>query len=119
MEILWSILIGIMVAVGSSLTMDRHILRVIFGIIVLSNAINLALFVGGRLTKGQPALIPEGKLLPEEIYANPVPQALILTAIVIGFGLLIFMLALAWRMYKKYNSADLDLLNARTESEEA
>jgi len=82
---------GILVAIGIYLVFEKNILRRIFGIVVLSTAINLILLLSGRLDKIMPAFI--GRASPAS-FSNPVPQALILTAIVIGFGLLAFLCTL-------------------------
>lgn len=111
MEVLWSVVVGLMMTVGIYLMLERHILRFMFGMMIVSNAVNLAIFTAGRLTMGAPALIELGQQVPAPGYANPLPQALILTAIVIGFGLLIFMMVLAYRLCKDRGSADLDGLD--------
>ena len=108
MELLWCIVVGLMTACGIFLMLERHIIRFLFGMMLVSNAINLAIFVAGRLTRGTPPLIASDQLLPEIGYANPLPQALILTAIVIGFGLLLFTLILAYRAIKELGTGDMD-----------
>lgn len=108
MDFIWFAVIGLIAASGIYLILDRHIVKVIFGFMLLSNAVNLSLFFSGRVTSGAPALITDGQSLPPEIYANPLPQALVLTAIVIGFGLLIFMLSLILRLYKTHDTLDTD-----------
>jgi len=108
MEIVWSVVVGVFVAAGIYLMLEKHILRLLFGIMLLSSAVNLAIFTAGRLTPGELPLIDSQALLPPENAANPLPQALILTAIVIGFGLLIFALMLFYRAYKETDSADVD-----------
>ena len=100
-----------MTACGVFLMLERHIVRFLFGMILVSSAINLAIFVAGRLTRGNPPLIASDALLPAAGYANPVPQALILTAIVIGFGLLLFTLLLAYRAIKELGTADMDKMH--------
>lgn len=115
MEILWSTVIGVFVAAGVYLMLERHFLRVIFGLILLSNAVNLAIFTSGRLESGSAPLIADDKALPPEGFVNPLPQALVLTAIVIGFGLLVFALLLFYRAYQETGSADIESL---TRSEE-
>lgn len=110
MEYLWSIVVGMLVTVGVYLLMARHIMRVLFGLVLLSNAINLAIFTAGRLTAGNPALIATNAVLPAQGAANSIPQALILTAIVIGFGLLVFALVLSYRAYFEFGKANIDQL---------
>lgn len=117
MEILWSVIVGVLVAAGVYLLLERHMLRVMFGLILLSNAVNLAIFVSGRLTAGEPPLIGAEVSLPPENVANSLPQALILTAIVIGFGLLVFALILCYRAYSESGTADIDCMQ-QSETEE-
>ena len=87
MEQLLSVLIGVLVATSVYLMLGKNLLRFLFGLIVLSNAANLTIFVAGRLTPGAPPLVPEGFDAPPEVVANALPQALVLTAIVIAFGM--------------------------------
>lgn len=110
MELLWCIVIAALIAVGVYLMLERHLIRFLFGMMIVSNAINLAIFVSGRLTLGMPPIIKPDELLPAVGTANPLPQALILTAIVIGFGLLLFALLLAYRAIKMFHSADMDAI---------
>lgn len=117
MEILWSLVVGMFVAASIYLMLERHILRLLFGLILLSSAINIAIFTAGRLTPGLPPLIDAHSILPPEGAANPLPQALILTAIVIGFGLLVFALMLFYRAYSEARSADIDAMRRSEEDE--
>ena len=73
MEFLWCLVVGVMTACGVFLMLERHIVRFLFGMILVSSAINLAIFVAGRLTRGNPPLIASDALLPAAGYANPVP----------------------------------------------
>lgn len=107
METLLAILAGLLVAAGSYLMMSGRTLPYLFGLTMLSNAANLAIFATGRLTFGRPPLVPPGAETVTDA-ANPLPQALILTAIVIGFGLLVFTLALALVGYRRSGTDDMD-----------
>lgn len=118
MEIVWSIVTGVLVAAGIYLLLERHTLRLLFGLVLLSNAVNLAIFVAGRLTAGVPPLIADNDVLPPADAANSLPQALILTAIVIGFGLLVFTLILVYRGYSDSGTADVDEMCASAVSNE-
>ena len=69
----------------------------LLGIAILGNGINLLILVAGRLTRTSPPILPAGTPAPDGPIANPLPQALILTAIVIGFALFTFLLVLAYR----------------------
>ncbi len=115
MELLWCAVVGVMVACGVYLMMERHVLRFLFGMMLVSNAINFAIFIAGGLTRGNPPLIQLGESVPATGFANPLPQALILTAIVIGFGLLLFALVLAYRAIKDLGTADMDKMQEKNE----
>ncbi|GMG87083.1 Na+/H+ antiporter subunit C [Biformimicrobium ophioploci] len=108
METALAILVGILVATGVYLMLARNLLRYLFGLVLLSNAANLAILAAGRLTRATPPLVPPGMMEPPLPVANPLPQALILTAIVIGFGLLAFALALLTRSYQQFQTLDSD-----------
>lgn len=93
-------------AVALYLMMQKAMLRVVIGGNILSYATFLALLFAGGLNKGMPPVIVDGV----DEYTDPVPQALILTAIVIGFGMTAFQLALAYRTYQETGTDDLDEL---------
>ena len=111
MEILLAITVGALYAAGFYLILRRSLVKVIIGLALLSHAANLFLFTVGGLTRGKTPLISESGGLPTD-YADPLPQALILTAIVIGFGLQAFALVLFKRVYQTVGSDDLDELKA-------
>jgi multicomponent Na+:H+ antiporter subunit C len=108
MEAVFSLLVGLMVAVSVYLMLARNFLRFLFGLILLSNAVNLVIFVSGRLVEGVPAILHYGEDTPAETLANALPQALVLTAIVIGFGLFAFALVLALQAYRHLGTLDTD-----------
>lgn len=110
MEIVLAFTVGALVAGSVYLLLSRNLLRLLFGVILLSNAVNLAIFLVGGLTFGEPPLIAAGQKMLEGTYANPLPQALILTAIVIGFGLLAFSLVLVYRGHQEMGTLDGDAL---------
>lgn len=110
MELLWCVVIAALMSIGIYLMLERHLIRFIFGMMIVSNAINLGIFVSGRLTLGMPPIIKADQLFPALGTANPLPQALILTAIVIGFGLLLFTLLLSYRAIKTFSTADMDAI---------
>ena len=108
MEALLAITIGVLVAVSVYLMLSRNVLRFIFGLVLISNAANLTIFTSGRLTEGAPPLIPPGADAPIGLVANALPQALVLTAIVIGFGLFAFALILVFRAYTTLGTLNSD-----------
>ncbi len=108
MENLLPIAIGILFGCGCYLVMRRNIVRVLLGIMLFSQAANLLIFAGAGLTWSRPPIIPEGAVDIVGPYADPLPQALVLTAIVIGFAVLAIAIALVLRAYEKTGSDDLD-----------
>lgn len=108
MESLSALLIGGLTAAAVYMMLARNIMRFLFGLVLLSNAVNLTIFTAGRLTKGEPALVPYAADVPLSEIGNALPQALVLTAIVIGFGLLAFTLALVFEGYRRMHSVDTD-----------
>ena len=108
MEALTALIVGLLVAASVYLMLARNFLRFLFGLILLSNAANLVIFASGRMTAGAPALVPDGASVPDGVVGNALPQALVLTAIVIGFGLLAFTLALAFEAYRRLRTMDSD-----------
>ena len=107
MDILIAVLSGLLIGAGAYLMMSGKTLPYLFGLTMISNAANLIIFDSGRLTYGAPPLVPEGAKTVEGA-ANALPQALILTAIVIGFGLLVFALTLAYRSYLELRTIWMD-----------
>ena len=89
MEVLLALAAGVLYAAGIYLMLRRRLAQLIIGLGLLSNGTNLLIFTAGGLTRAQPPVVPVGAALAPP-YADPVPQALVLTAIVIGFGLLAF-----------------------------
>jgi len=95
MEAAYAVTIGVLCACGIYLLLCARVLPVIFGITLFSYAINLFLLGMGRLTMGKPPVIAANALNAQS--ADPVPQALVLTAIVIGFAMTAFTVVLALR----------------------
>lgn len=101
MEAAFAILIGMFFTVAVYLLVSRQLVRVLLGIAILGNAVNLLIFTSGRLLREVPPVIPEALQVPEGTIANPLPQALILTAIVISFSFFAFLLVLSFRAYQE------------------
>ncbi|MBB6448797.1 multicomponent Na+:H+ antiporter subunit C [Geomicrobium halophilum] len=106
MELLMSVVVGVFFMVGTYLLMTRSLIRVVIGINLLSHATHLLLLTMAGLKTGAPPLLNRG----ETEFSDPLPQALILTAIVISFGITAFTLVLAYRTYKVNKTDDLDQL---------
>ena len=110
MEPWLALLIGLMTGLAVWMMLSGHLLRFLFGIGMLSNAVNLAIFTVGRLRYGAPALIGPDAVAPAGAVANALPQALILTAIVISFGLFAFALALVYRARATFGTVEADAM---------
>jgi multicomponent Na+:H+ antiporter subunit C len=106
MEILISITVGVLFMVGTYMILTRSLLRVVIGLMLLSHGAHLLFLTMAGLQRGTPPLLSLGA----DAYADPLPQALILTAIVISFGVTSFLLVLAYRTYKEHKTDDLDQL---------
>ena len=108
MEPVFAVLVGVFFAAAVYLMLSRALIRVLLGIVLLGNAVNLLIFVAGRLTRATPPIIPAGAKMPVGTFANPLPQALILTAIVISFAMFAFLAVLAFRAYQALDADDTD-----------
>jgi multicomponent Na+:H+ antiporter subunit C len=108
MELLLALASGVLYAAGIYMMLRRRLAQLIIGLGLLSNGTNLLIFTAGGLTRSHPPVVAEGTVTLEQPYADPVPQALVLTAIVIGFGLLAFSLVLAHRVHRSVGSDDVD-----------
>lgn len=104
------LLIGGLYACAFFMILRRSMTKTLIGLILLSNAANLLIFVAAGLRQAQPALIPAGATLPAGPVADPLAQALVLTAIVIGFGVLAFAMVLIHRAHAVLGVDDFDQL---------
>ena len=112
MEIVLAIVIGGLYAMGLYLMMRRSIVKLIIGLALLANAANLLIFSSAGLTRGNtPVIAPNSEVLRQP-HADPLPQALILTAIVIGFAFLAFTAVLIKRAHQTVGVDDLDAMKA-------
>jgi multicomponent Na+:H+ antiporter subunit C len=101
-------LAGLFFTAAVYLLLSHSLIRMLLGLALLGNAVNLVIFVSGRLTLIVPPIVPGGLDAPSVASANPLPQALILTAIVIGFAMFAFLLVLSYRAYATLESDDTD-----------
>jgi len=111
MSVLLAITAGVLFAAGLYMMLRRSLVKILVGLLLLSYAVNLLFFSSGTLTPGLPPILPsDGGLGLAGSYADPVPQALILTAIVISFGLTAFAVVLLRQTYQTIGVDDLDEL---------
>ncbi|MBR9999600.1 MAG: Na+/H+ antiporter subunit C [Cyclobacteriaceae bacterium] len=108
MEIILAITIGMLYSAGIYLLLRRSVTKLILGIILLSNATNLLVFISGGLTTGNPPFIPVNEELPPSGIADPLPQALVLTALVIGLGIIAYTMVLKYKYHDETGNEDFD-----------
>ncbi|MDQ0857658.1 Na(+)/H(+) antiporter subunit C [Bacillus sp. V2I10] len=113
MEILMAIVAGLLFMAATYLMLSKSLLRIIIGTGLLSHGAHLLILTMGGLKKGAAPLLGE----EASSYVDPLPQALILTAIVISFGVTSFLLVLAYRAYQELGSDDMDQLRGNDHNE--
>lgn len=111
METLISIVIGIMFATGTYMLLSRRLLRIVFGTSLISNGTLLFLMVTGKLQRGESPVLTASATE----YTDSLPQAMILTAIVINFAVTAFCLVLCYRTYHEHKSDDVNDLTGKEE----
>ncbi|MEM5473476.1 Na+/H+ antiporter subunit C [Hoeflea sp. AS60] len=108
MEPILAILVGALFTVAIYLFLSKHVIRILMGAAILGNAVNLLIFTAGRVTREVPPIIPGNADSLTGAAANPLPQALILTAIVISFSFFAFLLVLGYRAYQELGTDSSD-----------
>lgn len=103
-----AVLAGLLIAAGVYMLLSRSLIRMLLGLTLLGNGVNLVILVAGRLGRIVPSIVGGDASAPLAEAANPLPQALILTAIVIGFAMFAFLLVLAYRAYQSLEADDTD-----------
>ncbi|HJF30607.1 MAG TPA: Na(+)/H(+) antiporter subunit C [Sporosarcina psychrophila] len=111
MEFVMAIVIGILFMAAVYLILSRSLLKIILGTGLLSHGVHLLVLTMGGLSGASPPVLAEGVT----DYADPLPQALILTAIVISFGVTAFILVLAYRTYAEHQTDDMNLMKGNDE----
>lgn len=115
MTLLLSLLVGLLFAAAVYLLLRRSLVRVLMGLALLSYGTNLLIFTAGGLTRGKSPILEAAQVTGDSGVADPLPQALILTAIVISFAVLAFALVLFRRVYAVVGSDDLDEMRSTEE----
>lgn len=103
MEILIALIIGVLTFSGAYLVLKAETYPVVLGVTILSYAVNLFLFISGRLNINQAPILSDGTT-----FTDPLPQALVLTAIVISFGMTAFVIVLALRARSELGNDHVD-----------
>lgn len=110
METILAFVIGGLFGAGIFMMLRRSIVKFIIGLALIAHAANLLVFTVAGLTRGEPPLIPPTmtELIEDANFADPLPSALILTAIVISFSVVAFTMVLVHRVYQTVGSDDID-----------
>ena len=111
MEPFIAILIGLLAAAGTYLILNRNLFRILIGLALIAQAANVLVFAAAGLGDGTTAIIPADRDTPPETMPDPLAQALVLTAIVISFGVLAFCLTLLKRSYRRTGESDISMLS--------
>lgn len=98
LDLTMAVVVGGLFATGFHLMLQRSLMRIVFGFIVLGHGTNMLLLVAGG-SPGRPPVVTDETADPER-FADPLPQAMALTTIVITFGLTAFLMALAYRSWR-------------------
>ncbi len=119
MRLLMVLIVSGLYTAAFYMIMRRSMTKLIIGLSLLGHASNLLIFTAGGLIAARPPIIRAGGLPAEggDGYADPLPQALILTAIVIGFGLQAFTIVLIKRVYETVGTDDLDTMSSTDQPE--
>lgn len=112
MNAVLAFVIGALYAAGLYLMLQRSLVKLVIGLAIIGHAANLLIFTVGGLTRGQAPIIPTGEATPPPPFADPLPQALILTAIVIGFGVQAFTVVLLKRIHQSIGADEIDQLRS-------
>lgn len=112
MHLVLAIVVGGLYAAGLYMMMRRSIVKLLIGLALLSHAANLLIFTAGGLSRGRPPVIEENAGADAAAMADPLPQALILTAIVISFGVLAFAVVLVSCVFQAVGTDDADEMTA-------
>lgn len=106
MFVIMALLVGVLYAAAFYLLLARSMIKLIFGLLLLGHAANLLIFAAGGLVRSSPPIVPRDADSPPAGCADPIPQALILTAIVISFAVLAFAAMLVKRAYVESGTDD-------------
>jgi len=107
MILIGSILVGVLYAAALYLLMARSSVKLVFGLMLLGHAANLLIFSAAGWVRARPPIVPVNADVPPVGHADPLPQALILTAIVISFSVLAFTSVLVRRACEVYGTDDI------------
>lgn len=111
MENLIALLVGVLAAVGTQMLLSRNLFRILIGLALVAQAANVLVFAAAGLGDGTTPIIPADAGGPVESMPDPLAQALVLTAIVISFGVLAFCLTLLKKTYRRTGQSHVSVLS--------
>lgn len=111
MEAVLAVAVGVLFGTGVFMVMRRSVIKLAIGLAMISHSTNLLVFTAVGLTRGTVPIVEAGASRLAEPHGDPLPQAMILTAIVISFGVIAFALALIRRTIAEARTDDVDRLN--------
>jgi multicomponent Na+:H+ antiporter subunit C len=114
-EVILAFVIGALYAAAVYTMLRRSIVRLAIGLVLIGQAANLLIFASANMVRARPPIAPPGADRPVAPFADPVPQALILTSIVLSFAILAFTLVLIKRAYQTAGTDDLAELRSTDE----
>ncbi len=112
MNIVLAICCGVLIATGTYMLLRRSFVKMVIGLALISHAANLLIYIVASPVKGRPPLIRPGETVPDAPFADPLPGALILTAIVISFGVIAFTIVLIKGTYEAVGTDDLETMTS-------
>jgi multicomponent Na+:H+ antiporter subunit C len=108
MVVVLAIVVGVLYTAGVYLMLRRNVVRLVFGLVLLGHAANLLIFAAGGLVRGRPPIVAADALTAPHGVADPLPQALVLTAIVIGFAVVSYAAVLVHSVVDRTGTDDVD-----------
>lgn len=112
MMLLLAASVGVLFAAGAYMLMRRSFVKLVVGLALLGHAANLLIWAVAEPTRGRPPLVDRAADAPAPPYSDPLPAALILTAIVIGFGIVSYTIVLLKRLYQDVGTDDLEAVTS-------
>ena len=112
-----AVLLGTLFALGTFLVLRRDVVRVVWGVVIVTQAANVYLVTMGGLSGVAPIVPGHGEAVTATAVTDPLVQALVLTAIVISLGTTAFALVLTYRIYEEHGTIDLFELGRRDEGD--
>ncbi len=104
--------VGVLFATGAYMLMRRSLVKLVVGLVLLGQAANLLIYAASGPLRGRPPLVEAGETTPPAPFSDPLASALVLTAIVISFGIASYTIVLVKRAYQDVGSDDLALYTA-------